>query len=279
MIDCGTALAHQCDEIARAAQRIQHLSSLVGAPSDLNAGQWVQLYAMSMEFKPDLILDLGRGYGNSTCLFTEVANRLSGTRVVSIGFRDDHAWAERTEPSLRNVLPPSWFEPLKIVEQDIRRIDFRVLVGSAQRVLLFWDMLGYGVSRCVLDNALPLLVCRDNLIIVKDVTDARYHYVEGVHRSAGLLAHSSEVRTLGEFLTRNAIQHETAEHCLRVWREARPADAAAVDEAWGADSPSPGPTMAGDWIYFEVPETLRPRRGAFTIFRQLGGSKVAVARS
>ena len=269
VIDCGTALWHQRENIARNVKRIQSLSSLVSAPSDLNTGQWTQLYAMALEFRPDLIVDLGRGYGNSACLFTEAAHSLGATRVVSIGFRDDHAWAARTEPALRNALPSAWFDPLTIIEQDVRRIDFGVVYGAYQRVLVFWDMLGYGVSRHILDNALPPLATREHLVIVKDLTDARYHNVEGIHRSAGLLSPSSEVRVLGDFLTRNGIRHDTAEHCLRVWRESRPEQVAEVENAWGEDGPRPGPTQASDWIYFELPLELKPAPSVFGRIRQL----------
>jgi len=273
VIDCGTALWRHRQELEHEAARMCELSELIGASSDLNAGQWGQLYAMAAAFAPDLIVDLGRGYGNSTCLFTEVAHRLGNTRVVSIGFRDDHAWAERTEPKLRNALPTRWFEPLTIIEQDVRRVDFSLVYGSATRILLFWDMLGYGVTRYILDHALPPLAARDHLILVKDVTDARYHWVENAHRAANLLSQSSEVRALGAFLERNEIRFATAEHALRVWREEHTAEAVELESAC-VQFPKPNPLQASDWIYFEVQRTLaaRARPGLLGRIRQLVGT-------
>jgi hypothetical protein len=268
-MDLRSSLWEQRDEIGAATQRIQVLHDAVGAPADLNVGQWAQLYALAIEFRPDLIIDLGRGYGNSTCALTDAANRLgNGCRVVSIGFRDDHAWPFRTEPRLRNVLPSTWFESLTIIEQDVRKLDFSLIYDGAKRVLLFWDMLGYGVSRHIVDNALPALGSRDHLVIVKDVTDGRYHSVEGAHRMNGLLSMSNEVRVLGEFLLRNGVAYATAEHELRLWHERKPEQVAALVEAWG-DGSQPGPTEAADWIYFEVPAMVKPNPGVLSRIRQL----------
>jgi hypothetical protein len=269
VIDCGTALAHQRDEIIGDSGRIQFLSSLVNASADLNIGQWAQLYAMALEFRPDLILDLGRGHGNSTCLFTEAAHKLGASRVVSIGFRDDHAWAARTEPALRNALPTGWFEPLTIIDQDVKRIDCSVLYGEASSVLVFWDMLGYGVTRHILDHVLPPLASREHLVIVKDVTDGRYHAVDGAYRSAGLLSTCSEVGALGAFLLRNEITYQTAEHSMRVWRDNHPEESAALESAWSADAPKPGPLEASDWIYFQLPDVVRPTPGIVQRLRDL----------
>jgi hypothetical protein len=268
-MDLGSTLWQQREAIRGATGRIQQLIDRVGAPSDLNAGQWAQLYAVALDFAPDLIIDLGRGYGNATCALTDAANQLGGTRVASIGFRDDHVWAYRTEPRLRNVLPSTWFDAVEIIEQDVRRVDFQLLYGSAKRILMFWDMLGYGVSRYILEHALPLLCSREHLVIVKDVTDARYHEVDQAHRMAGLLSPSNEVRALGEFLVRNCVRYETAEHALRVWRDRYPDQAEAVAAAWSEASPPPGPTQAADWIYFEVPAALKPNPGVFGRIRQL----------
>jgi hypothetical protein len=274
VIDCGAVLWNLRDELAASRNRLSELSALVDARSDLNLGQGAQLYAMALDFRPDLIVDLGRGYGNSTCVFTEAAHKLGHARVVSIGFRDDHAWEARTDPNLRNVLPTSWFDPLTVIEKDVRRIDFRVVFGDTPRVLIFWDMLGYGVARYVLDTVLPLIGTREHLVVVKDVTDARYHRVDDAHRSAGLLSRTDEVRALGGFLLRNGIAYQTAEHCLRVWREQHPAEAAEFEDAWGQDMPPPSPLRAGDWIYFQLPAVLKPAPSVFGRIRQL----VAVER-
>jgi hypothetical protein len=130
-------------------------------------------------------------------------------------------------------------------------------------------MLGYGVTRVVLDSALPALVGRQHLVIVKDVTDARYHPVGDAYRSAELLSPSSEVRTLGAVLKRQRIEYQTPEHCLREWRQHHASEAAAGESMWGQDMPRPGPMFAGDWISLEMPALPKPAPSVLGRFRQL----------
>src|SRR5262249_60970035 len=70
--------------------RLVALEEAVNAPRDLSPNQWAQLLAFALEFRPTLILELGRGLGNSTCVFTEAANRLPGgfCRVLSLCLTD-----------------------------------------------------------------------------------------------------------------------------------------------------------------------------------------------
>jgi len=129
--------------------------------------------ALTVEFAPDLILGLGRGKGNSTCAFTEAANQGGrGARVVSICLSD--LWEQETVPRLRSVVPESWFEPLDVMRQDIRTVDYQQLFAGAKRVLCFWDAGGFDVAECVLGSILPELEGREHLVIVHDLSDARY---------------------------------------------------------------------------------------------------------
>ena len=61
-------IIHQCQS------RWKKLAEAVGSLSDLSLYQWAQMGAFALEFKPELILELGRLYGNSTCVFLEVVN-------------------------------------------------------------------------------------------------------------------------------------------------------------------------------------------------------------
>jgi hypothetical protein len=79
------------------------------------------------------VLKLGRGYGNSTCVFTEAAHSV-GCRVVSIGFDSERAWETQTAPRLADLVDESWFAPLTVVQDDITTLDFRPLLeGSLPR--------------------------------------------------------------------------------------------------------------------------------------------------
>ena len=67
----GRAYWNQRQVLLEARPRIEALVETIGENTDLTPFQWAQLLAYTLEFKPDLILELGRGAGNSTCVFTE----------------------------------------------------------------------------------------------------------------------------------------------------------------------------------------------------------------
>ncbi len=55
-----------------------------------------------MSFRPGLVLELGRSWGKSMCVFTEAAKR-SGCRIISIGFDLERARETQTAPPLERV--------------------------------------------------------------------------------------------------------------------------------------------------------------------------------
>lgn len=143
---------------------------------DLLPYQWAQLFALAAEFRPDLILELGRGRGNSTCAFTEAAHRIPGSRVVSVCLSEH--W-NQTEQRVRGILPEAWFEPLTVLQADIRDIDYDQVLGGSERVLLFWDAHGFDVAECVLGEILPRVRDLDHLVVMHDLSDARYQSDQG----------------------------------------------------------------------------------------------------
>jgi FkbM family methyltransferase len=178
----GLALWRQRWAVAESQHRIRALRDAVDAPGDLSLYQYAQLLATVLEFKPDLILDLGRGRGNSTCLFTEAANQLGGSaRVISICQSED--WESHTLERLRAVVPDDWFKPLTAIKADILQIDYSQLLEGAGRVLLFWDASGFDVAECVLGAIMPLLAPIRHLILMHDISDSRR--VSSDHMSYG----------------------------------------------------------------------------------------------
>ena len=77
MLTPAKALLAQRSFLLETKDEWLRLAEAVGRPTDLAPFQWGQLAAFALEFKPDLILELGRGVGNSTALFLEVAARPS----------------------------------------------------------------------------------------------------------------------------------------------------------------------------------------------------------
>lgn len=135
-------------------------------PLDLPLDVWRPIYDLVVEFKPELILELGRGWGNSTCLLTQAANDI-GADVVSVGFDSEHAWETRTAPRLLSAgMPPAWFATLRVFQADITDTDFAPIVDG-RRTFVFWDAHGTDVADAVIGRLFPLL--EDNLVLVDDV--------------------------------------------------------------------------------------------------------------
>ena len=76
------ALWNQRARLVEREGRLRALRSAVGEPNDLWLFQWAQLFCYTVEFRPDLIIDLGRGHGHSTCCFLEAAKVLRADVVT-----------------------------------------------------------------------------------------------------------------------------------------------------------------------------------------------------
>jgi FkbM family methyltransferase len=228
----GLALWRHRRAVADTRQRIHAFRDAAAAPGDLSLYQYAELLATVLEFRPDLILELGRGRGNSTCLFTEAANQLGGSaRVISICQSDD--WESHTLPRLRAAVPRDWFKPLKALRADILKVDYSELLEGAGRVLLFWDASGFDVAECVLGAIMPLLAPVQHLILMHDISDSRrvsfdhMSYGKGGiwkgHEGSGAaikigIVDSNEEQSIAalDFTTRNGLTFESADQSLHV---------------------------------------------------------------
>ena len=166
-------LIHQQATITANEARIRALHDAVGDPTSLSLNQWVHFHALALEYQPDLFIEIGRGYGNSTVAFVEALHHYNPQgRVFSMCLSD--SWDTRTLPRLQAFLPEKWFEPLEAPIVDIRELDFASLIGDARRVLVLWDAHGLVVADCVLSRLLPHLVDREHFVVMHDISDGRY---------------------------------------------------------------------------------------------------------
>jgi hypothetical protein len=188
------------------AERFEVMHRLVDAPPlDLPLENWQELYDLTVAFRPDLVLELGRGWGNSTCVFTEAANRV-GFRVISIGFDAEHGWESRTAPRLAQVVESTWFAPLTVLHDDITAVDFGPLLRGSRRTLVFWDAHGADVAEAVTDRLLPALPA-DNEIVVDDIwaTPERYG-LRALYQAGPLWSLFEELPLLWSYLSERQIQ-------------------------------------------------------------------------
>ena len=137
--------------LSECRDRILALCDAVNWPTDLHPYQWAQLMGYALEFAPDLILELGRGKGNSTCAFTQAANKLeSGAcRVVSLCQSD--SWERESLPRVRQVVPAEWFDPLDtltVISSHLTSSQYWRLHGeswsSGTRTGLTWPSVSWG---------------------------------------------------------------------------------------------------------------------------------------
>lgn len=244
----GDAYWHQRAAIARDADRIRTLVREVGRPSDLWPYQWAQLMSFALAMRPDLILELGRGYGNSTCAFTEAAALLGGdaTRVVSIC--RSRSWDQRTRSAIAPFVTRDWTARLTILRGDIRRWDPAPYVRDAQRVLVFWDAHSFDVAEWVFGRLAPLLEGRDHAILVHDISDRRFQDPardaydgpmwkgrdDGAHLRIGPIDTGfEEAVALLDFTARNGIALRSAEEEIRAHFDAQPEQADEMRAALG----------------------------------------------
>lgn len=169
--NAGLACWEQRDTLAAAAGLLRRLMGSVGRPTDLSASQWGQLFAAAVQFEPDLVLELGRGCGNSTCVFASAAMS-TGARVVSLCLSDQ--WRTGTRPRVAPLVPPDWLARVDAREGDICAVDFDAILRDDPRVLVFWDAHGFDLAEHVLGRLLPALAGREHLVLMHDLSDARF---------------------------------------------------------------------------------------------------------
>lgn len=161
--------------IADSLDLLQRMCDAVAWQNDLPLHVWVQWFAMALELQPDLVIELGRGMGNSTCVFTQAANHIGQDKcqVVSLCLSD--AWQQTVAPRIAELVTPEWFEPLDARMGDILTTDLQPLIQDKQRVLVLWDAHGFEIAEYVLGHVLPLLRARQHMVIMHDMSDSRYY--------------------------------------------------------------------------------------------------------
>jgi len=151
------------------------LQEAMGGPRDFVRQQWLQIASLVYDFKPDLIIELGRGYGNSTCAMSVAAKMLRPAlcRIVSCCLANEFNRISR--PYLEQHLSdPGILAPLEAIETDILTFDFNPFIKDAKRVFVFWDAHGFDVARTILTNLLQKLKDCPHVAVIHDMADLAY---------------------------------------------------------------------------------------------------------
>jgi len=267
----ATAYWNQRRRLSESMGRIRALFDAVDRPVDLSAYQWAQLMSVALEFEPDLILELGRGVGNSTCAFTEAAYMISRGKceVLSVCFSTD--W-ESTRKRILSVVSSEWFDPLRIETADILEYDFASALRGFERVLVFWDAHGYDVAECVLGSILPQIHKKPHIILMHDLSDSRYiaddsyfqygenglwraNTWEGPSLAIGNIRSKVEQSvSILDFTTRNRIPLYSADHGLHLFFDKDEQKAREMKDLLGEAFFS----LQAHWFWFTLSEKLGP---------------------
>ena len=90
--------------LSRNRQQIVDLQRAVGHQTDLSLFQWAQLMALALEFRPDIIIELGRGKGNSTCVFTHAAGLMVPHRCKVVSICLSAHWERETRAAVQAIV-------------------------------------------------------------------------------------------------------------------------------------------------------------------------------
>ena len=271
MLTPATAYWNQRYRLSELCPRFRQMGETIGELTHLSYFQWAQLASMALEFKPDLILELGRGKGNSTCVFTETANIIGSTKVVSLCL--SAGFLEQTLPRLFQGchLPPGWLAPLECWVADILSFDYEPLLNKHNRILVFWDAHGFEVASCVLGRILPILQHKEHIVMMHDMSDQRYlsrdsldygdqilwrgDDAEGARMVLGFI-NSAEPQAVSivDFACRNRIDLLTADHSLHTELKPHPEKVAEMLHLLGDDFFS----LNGHWLSFSLNDYHRP---------------------
>lgn len=272
----GEAYWRQRHAVAAHAGRIRALFEVVESSKELWPYQWAQLLAMTLEFRPDLVIELGRGWGNSTCVFTEAMNQLGGDgrRVVSVCLSE--GWETRTRARVAGLVPPEWFTPLQARRSDILAVDYAALACDAKRCLVFWDAHGFDIAECVLGEILPSIVDRPHLVLMHDLSDGRWAGPAATHygtrglwkgnnwggprvRLGDIDSAVEQSVAIVDFMSRNGRRLGSADESIREVIGADPARMAEMTRLLGPDLFD----LQAHWFWF----SLNDRAGTLTFPR------------
>jgi len=267
----ATALWNQRHVLAARQDELRQLIAAVGRPTDLCPYQWAQLMAFAREFQPDLILELGRGRGNSTCCFLEVADQLAPQpcKLVSLCLSDD--WFTLTRPRVAALRPPGWFERGTFLTTDIGACDAAQLVAGAQRCFVFWDAHGFELAEWVLSELLPQLAGKPHVVAMHDLCDLRYCTPPRAYADCGLwtgenatdtgfwlgnvFSRVAQAISIVDFTTRNRLPLRSADESLHAELAGDPAKYTELQQLLGEDFIA----LNGHWFWFclnEAPDTI-----------------------
>jgi hypothetical protein len=141
----------------------------INDPRNLSLAQALMLSSVAFDFRPDVIIDLGTGNGNSAATFG-LAARAVGAAVYT--FDRVERWQGALDSYLSTIADR--FARVTPIVGDLTATDFAPLVNPAARVLVFWDAHGYAIAERILAHLMPLIADKPHHVICHDMQDKRF---------------------------------------------------------------------------------------------------------
>ena len=263
------AYYNQRHAIAASSERLRRLREAIADPVNLSSFQWAQWFAYTRELRPDLVIELGRGNGNSTAAVNEALRQLGPGRLVSLCL--SRTWEQQTVPRLRPLVETDWFDSVDARVGNLLLEDFREIVGDARRILVIWDAHGFEIAACVLGHILPILAEREHFVIMHDISDLRYRDrselvygeqeiwqgMERAYRGAWqgpriclgwVFTLVDQAISVVDFLTRNDAELQSADHSFHTEIGGDPERLREMERVLPKDDWS----LQADWAYFTL---------------------------
>ena len=146
--------------------RIKQVLGLIETPGFLSIVQGCALAAVADHYQADLILDLGTGAGNSSAVFS-----IARPDVAIYTFDLEDNWSV---PAREKFASLGIGRNVTSIVGDLTTVDFRVMVGSASSILVFWDAHGFDVAAHILGHIMPLIADRRHVVICHDMSHIRF---------------------------------------------------------------------------------------------------------
>lgn len=166
------AIENNIDALENIAGDLRATLELIGDAQDLSFRQALCLAALCLERKPDVVLDLGTGRGNSAAVFSVVGEALEGLgHDLLIHTFDIH---DRWNPEISALLGRRIAKRVVAHVGNLSEFDFFPIIEPSGSVLVFWDAHGFTVADAVLTRIMPLLVERHHVVVCHDISDNRF---------------------------------------------------------------------------------------------------------
>jgi glycosyltransferase involved in cell wall biosynthesis len=171
-ISPAMAYWNQRHALAATSGRLRSLREALDDTRSFSSFQWAQWFAYARDYRPDLVLELGRYQGSSTAALAEALRQNEHGRLVSVC--PTNAWNELALARLRSLVDRAWLARLDVRTGEVVDTDFDEVLGDARRVLVVWRAPGFATAGAVLGCLMPRLQDRSHVVIMHDVSDLRH---------------------------------------------------------------------------------------------------------